>query len=139
MDDIKRIDIVDVDLNSGNVFRNWKKHTIGTADNKADCFGVRVFRNGAAVSLSSGSVQGYFSNSHGENIVISGSSYVSISGNVAQVTLPQACYNYEGLFSLAIKLINTSNSTTETMRIVDGMVDNTHTGSAVAPTGAVPT
>ena len=53
--------------------------------------------------------------------------------------LPQACYNYEGQFTLAIKLISTSEGVTGTMRIVDGMVDNTNVNGAVAPTGTIPT
>ena len=53
------------------------------------------------------------------------------------MTLPQACYNYEGQFTLAIKLIG--GGVTGTMRIVDGVIDNTNTGSAAAPTGTVPT
>ena len=128
-------DIVDIELNSGNVHRSFLKHSIGTADAKADHFGVRTFRGGVPVDLSGVSVQGYFRNSQGTNIAITSGNIVS--GNVAEVVLPQACYNYEGPFCLAIKLIG--DGVTGTMRIVDGVVDNTNTGSAVAPTGAVPT
>lgn len=140
MDDIKRINLVDIDLNSGSIHRSFLAHSIGTADSKADCFGVRVYRNGEAVSLDGGgSVQGYFRNSQGTNIAISNSSYRYISGNTAYIILPQACYNYEGPFTLAVKVINSGAGVTGTMRIVDGMVDNTNTGDAVAPTGTVPT
>lgn len=137
MDDIKRMDIVDIELNSGSIHRGWLNHSIGTGDAKANCFGVRLFRDKEPVSLSGGSVQGFFRNSQGQNIALT--SEGTISNNVAYVTLPQACYNYEGQFTLAIKVINSSLGITGTMRIVDGMVDNTNTGSAVAPTGTVPT
>lgn len=137
MDDIKLMNIVDIELNSGNLHRSWLNHSIGTGDAKANCFGVRLFRDGEAVSLTGGSVQGFFRNSHGENIAITSGN--TISGNVAYVVLPQACYNYEGQFTLAIKVINSSAGVTGTMRIVDGVVNNTNTGNAVAPTGTVPT
>ena len=44
---------------------------------------------------------------------------------------------YTANSTLAIKVIG--GGVTGTMRIVDGIVDNTNTGSAVAPTGTVPT
>ena len=137
MDNITKIDLVDIELNSGSLHRSWLNHSIGNADAKANAFGVRVFRNGEPVSLTGGSVQGYFRDSQGNNIALT--SQGTIDGNVAYVTLPQACYNYDGQFTLAIKLINSSEGITGTMRIVDGMVNNTNTGSAVAPTGTVPT
>lgn len=137
MDNITRIDLVDIELNSGSLHRSWLNHSIGTADEKANAFGIRAYRNGEAVNLDGGSVQGYFRNSQGENIAITSGN--TISGNMAYVVLPQACYNYEGQFTLAIKVINDNDDITGTMRIVDGMVDNTHTGSAIAPTESVPT
>lgn len=128
-------DIVDIDLNCGNIHRSFLMRTIGKGDSNANRFGVRVFRGKESVDLTGASCQGFFRNSQGENIALT--SHGTISGNVAYVTLPQACYNYEGSFSLAIKLVG--GGVTGTMRIVDGMVDNAHTGGAVAPTEAVPT
>jgi len=127
--------IVNINLNSGNVHRSFLQQSIGMADNQADRFGVRVFRDGTAVDLTGVSVQGYFRDPKGNNIAITSGNVVS--GNEAVVVLPQACYTYEGQFTLAIKLVG--GGVTGTMRIVDGIVDNTNTGSAVAPTGAVPT
>lgn len=132
---IYKEDIVDINLETGNIHRSFLGRSIGTADSGADHFGVRVFRDGAAVSLSGVSVQGYFRDSHGNNIAITSGN--SVSGNVATVVLPQACYNYEGQFVLAIKLVG--GGVTGTVRIVDGVVDNTNTGGAVAPTSTVPT
>ena len=130
-------DIVDINLETGNIHRSFLKHSIGMKDQKADHFGVRVFRNGEAVSLTGVSVQGVFMPPQGSPIAITSGNIVS--GNVAEVVLPQACYNYDGQFTLAIKLVDASNSVTGTVRIVDGMVDNTHASGTVAPTSAVPT
>lgn len=128
-------DIADIELNSGSIFRNFLKHSIGLGDAAANRFGVRVFRDGDAETLSSVSCQGFFRNANGENIALT--SYGTVSGNEAYVTLPQACYTVEGRFTLAIKLVG--GGVTGTMRIIDGVVDNTNTDSPVAPTGSVPT
>lgn len=135
MENITRMDIVQIELNSGNLHRSWLNHSIGSGDIQANAFGVDVFRDGEPVSLSGGSVQGYFRDPRGNNIAITTGN--TVSGNRAYVVLPQACYNYDGQFTLAIKVIG--GGVTGTMRIVDGIVDNTNTGSAVAPTGTVPT
>lgn len=132
---IYKSDIVDINLETGSIHRSFLKHAIGTADQAADRFGIRAFRDGAPVDLSGASCYGYFRNSHGTNIALTSNG--TVSGNLAYVTLPQACYNYEGNFTLAIKLL--VSGVTSTVRIIDGVVDNTNTGSAVAPTSAVPT
>jgi hypothetical protein len=137
MSSITRMDIVDIELNSGNVHRSWLNHSIGSGDNNANAFGVRLFRNSEPVDIGAGWVQGFFRNSQGQNIALTENGV--IDGNVTYVTLPQACYNYEGQFTLAIKLVSPGFTSTVTMRIVDGIVDNTNTGGAVAPTGTVPT
>lgn len=128
-------DIAVVELNSGSLHRSFLNHSIGLGDAAANRFGVRVFRDGEAETLSGVTCQGFFRNANGENIALT--SYGTIDGNMAYVTLPQACYNVEGMFTLAIKLVG--GGVTGTMRIVDGVVDNTNTGGAVAPTGSVPT
>lgn len=132
---IYKEDIATINLEVGNIFRSFVKHTIGTADNAADRFGIRVMRGEEEVDLSGCSCYGYFRDPHGNNIALT--SQGTVDGNVAYVTLPQACYNYEGQFCLSIKLIG--GGVTGTMRIVDGVIDNTNTGSAAAPTGTVPT
>ena len=103
---IYKEDIASIELTTGNIHRSFMNRTIGSGDNKADRFGIRVFREGNAVSLSGVTVQGVFMPPQGDPIAITGSTYTSISGNVALVTLPQACYNYEGMFTLAIKLVS---------------------------------
>lgn len=128
-------DIVNIELESGNIHRSFMKHSIGTGDSAANRFGIRVLRNGEEVDLTGCSCYGYFQDPHGNNIALTSNG--TVDGAVAYVTLPQACYNYEGQFCLSIKLIG--GGVTGTMRIVDGVIDNTNTGSAVAPTSTVPT
>lgn len=130
-----REDIVDIELTGGNIHRSFAKHSIGSGDAAANRFGVRVFRNGEPVILTGATCEGFFR--QGNNAPIALTDYGTVSGNVAYVTLPQACYNYEGQYVLAIKLV--SSSVTGTMRIVDGMVDNTGSDAAVAPTESIPT
>ena len=130
-------DIVDINLETGNIHRSFLKHSIGYKDQKADHFGIRTYRDGVPVDLTGVSVQGIFLPPQGDPIAITSGNIVD--GNVAEVVLPQACYNYDGQFTLSIKLVDSNNSVTGTMRIVDGMVDNTHASGTVAPTDAVPT
>ena len=132
---IYKQDIVDIDLNKGMVYRDFCNHTIGSGDKDADRFGMRIFRDGVAESLSGVSIQAIFLNPLGTAIALT--SHGTIIGNTAFVTLPQACYDYDGQFCLTIKLIG--DGVTGTMRIVDGIVDNTHSVGTVAPTGSVPT
>lgn len=134
---IYREDIVDIDLTSGTLHRSFLNHSIGKGDNMENRFGVRLFRDGSPVSLDNCTCQGYFIDPQGIHIAITGTTLTGHSGNVAWVQLPQACYNYEGQFTLAIKVVDTS--VTGTMRIIDGMICNTGSDSAVAPTGTVPT
>ena len=136
---IYKRDIVDINLETGNIHRSFLKHSIGYLDQQADRFGIRTYRDGAPVDLSGVSVQGIFMPPQGSPISITGVQYTAVSGNEAIVVLPQACYNYDGQFTLAIKLVDSTNAITGTMRIIDGMVDNTHASGTVAPTSAVPT
>lgn len=128
-------DIVDINLNTGNIFRSFLGHSIGYKDDDADRFGIRAFRDGVPVDLSGASCQAIFMNPNGTNIALT--SYGTVSGNVAYVTLPPACYDYEGQFCLAIKLVG--DGVTGTVRIVDGTVTRTGASGAVAPTSSVPT
>ena len=132
-----REDIVDIDLIGGSIHRSFLMRSIGKADILGNRFGVRLFRNGQPENIGGGSCTGLFMAPNGQNILISGSGNTGVSGNVAWVQLPQACYNVEGQFALAIKISN--GTVTGTMRIVDGMVENTGSDSPVAPTGTVPT
>lgn len=131
---VYREDLVDIELESGSLHRSFLNHSIGKGDNLGNRFGVRLYRNGEPVNIGAASCIGIFMAPDGTNIALA-SQYTG--ENVAYVTLPQACYNVEGQFSLAIKVIK--DGITETMRIVDGVVDNTGVDGAVAPVGTVPT
>ena len=132
-----REDIADIELESGTLFRSFANRNIGEGDIIANRYGVRLFRNGEPVNIGGGSCQGIFMAPDGQNILISGSTYTGVNGNVAYVDLPQACYNVNGQFTLAIKVIG--GGVTGTMRIVDGVVNNTGVTGAVAPTETIPT
>ena len=135
---IFRQDIVDIELNNnGTIHRTFLARAIGKGDKMGNRFGVRLFWDGQPVNLDLASTEGFFMAPDGQNILISGSSYTSTGGNVGWVQLPQACYNVEGQFTLTIKVID--DNVTGTMRIIDGVVDNTGVTGAVAPTGSVPT
>lgn len=119
-------DIVDIEMNTGVIHRSFLARTIGEGDKLANRFGVRAYRNGAAESLS-GSCTGHFIRADGGTVAVTG----VISGNTAYVELPQACYAVEGQFTLAIKV--TGGDATSTLRIVDGVVSNTDTGTVIDP------
>lgn len=128
-------DMADIDLSTGTIFRSFLNRTIGYKDDDADRFGVRVFRDGAPQDLSGASCQAVFMAPDGTKIALT--SYGTVSSNEAYVTLPPACYDAEGQFTLAIKLVG--GGVTSTVRIVDGVVVNTGASGTVSPTGAVPT
>ena len=135
--DIRKMDLVDIELNTGNIHRSWLNHSIGLGDIKANAFGVRVFRNGEPVNVEEATCQGVMMMPNGSNILIEGSSLTSVSGNTAYVILPQSAYAAEGQFALAIRLIG--SGITGTMRIVDGVINNTGTSVTVEPGTEVPT
>lgn len=129
---IYKSDIVDIDLETGSIYRNYLNRTIGEGDTDANRFGVHVLRNGAEVPLDGVTCTGYFIRSAGDTVVISG----TVDGSDAYVTVPQACYAYDGQFSLTIKLAG--GGVTGTMRIVDGVVANTTTGTIIDPGTIMP-
>lgn len=124
-------DIIDVELTGGNIARSFMKKTIGEGDALANRFGIRAYRNGVAENLG-GTCLGLFIRADGGTVPVEG----VVSGNEAYVELTQACYAVEGQFALAIKVTN--GNATGTLRIVDGIVDNTTTGSAVDPGTVIP-
>lgn len=126
-------DILKMDMNRAGFHRSFLEHSIGRADNIANRIGVELYRDGEAVDLNEATCEGFFLSPAGEHIVIMGQA----SGNIAFVDLPQACYNYDGQFTLAIKIIG--GGVTGTVRMVDGQIVNTFTDGAVAPVASVPT
>lgn len=127
-----REDILKIELENGNLHRDFLRHTIGEGDALANRFGVKVFRNGEPVQLS-GTCNGYFIRADGETVPVTNG---VINGNVAYVTLTEECYAVKGIFSLAIKIA--SGGETVTMRIVDGMVSRTSTDAIVDPGTMLP-
>lgn len=127
-------DIVDIDLNSGTVFRSFANKIIGEGDENANRFGVRLWRNGEPVDAGGSTCIGYFIRYGDENTVIINSGL--FSGQEVYVTLPESCYAYDGGFSLVIKLVG--GDVTGTMRIVDGTVVNSLLGSPIDPGNVIP-
>lgn len=125
-------DIVNIELESGNIHRSFLHHSIGEGDDRANRFGVRLFRNGEPENVS-GSCFGLFIRADGATVAINNG---TVSGNVAYVTLPDTCYAVEGQFCLTIK-VGTANDTI-TLRIVDGVVSRTSTNVAVDPGTIIP-
>ena len=123
-----REDIVNIELSSGTVARSELNHTLGGGDYKADRFGVRAYRNSSPENLT-GTISGYFIRADGYTVPIASG---SVSGNKAYITLPAACYEVEGKFTLSIKL--TGNGVNGTVRIVDGTVMRTSTDAAASTT-----
>lgn len=135
---IYKEDIVNVELETGTIHRSFLCQAIGKGDHYANRFGVALVRNGEAVTIDgNASCQGLFMAPDGNNILISGTDFTGVSGNKAWVQLPQACYNVEGKFTLAIKVLG--YGIVGTYRIIDGVVDNTGVTGAVAPVETVPT
>lgn len=129
---IYKTDIADVELNGG-IHRSFCGNLIGEGDIQGDRFGVRCYRDGQAESVAGSTVVGYFIRADGSTVVISSG---VVDGNLAYVILPQSCYAVEGAFSLAIKL--TGGGITGTVRIVDGAVARTTTGTVVDPGNVIP-
>ena len=129
---IYKEDIVNIDLENAEISRSFVKHTIGEGDIYANRFGVKVLRNGEPVNMTGVTCSGYFIRSDGGTVYLTG----AVEGNTAYVSLAQACYAVEGQFALAIKL--TGGGITGTMRIVDGVVSNTTTGTVVDPGNILP-
>lgn len=129
---IFRRDIVDIELESGTVFRSFMNKAIGEADVNENRFGFRCLRNGEPVSLTGTAVLGHFIRADGNTVQLTG----EVDGDTAFVTLPATCYAVEGQFTLAIKL--SGGGVTGTIRIVDGTVVSTTNGAVIDPGNVIP-
>lgn len=125
-------DIVNIELENGNIHRTFLNHSIGAGDNSANRFGVRLFRNGVPENVS-GSCFGLFIRADGQTVTVNGG---TVTGNTAYVTLPEACYVVEGQFCLTIKVSGADNAVT--LRIIDGVVSRTSTSVLVDPGTVIP-
>lgn len=125
-------DIANIELESGTVFRTFNNKMIASGDVSGNIYGVRLFRNGNPVSMSGASCVGYFIRSDGITLVING----TVSNGIAYVELPEAAYAVGGNFTLAVKVSGTGFA--ETMRIIDGTVVLTSTGTIADPASEIP-
>lgn len=129
---IYREDIVDIELESGSVFRSFMNKSIGEGDVGGNRFGFRCLRNGVPVSLIGSAIVGHFIRADGNTIQLFG----EIEGDTGFVTLPATCYAVEGQFTLVIKLGN--SDIVGTIRMVDGTVVNTTNGAVIDPGDVIP-
>ncbi len=129
---IFRNDIVDIELESGTVFRSFMNKSIGEGDENANRFGFRCLRNGVPVSLTGSAVLGHFIQADGNTIQLTG----EVDGDTAYVLLSADCYAVEGQFALAIKL--SGGGVTGTIRMVDGTVVSTTNGAVIDPGNVIP-
>lgn len=104
-------------------------------DCMSNLIGVNVFNNGQAASLS-GTVTGYVVRADGQTVLVSGSSYVGLTGNKATIKLPQSAYYVPGVVSIVIKL--TTGSVITTLAAVTGVIYRTSTDAIVDPGHVIP-
>ena len=131
-------DIISMDLNRGSVHRSFLNHAISSNDIFGNRFGMRLFKGGEEVDVSMASCIGYFIRADGETVVINGG--LAQTDNALSVWLPQSCYAVEGNFTLTLKVSKTEQNGTITtaLRIIDGTVINTTTGTLIDPGTVVP-
>lgn len=132
MENLCMRDVVNIDLNKG-LSRTYAGMVLATGDKMANCFGAALYRGGDAVDITGYAVTGYFiRKGNAETVLIEGKA----NGNEAIVELPQACYTSDGSFSLAIKV--SGADVTATVRVVDGAIRLTQTGTLIDPGDVVP-
>lgn len=127
-------DIIDIDLNSGSVYRSFANKTISEGDISANRYGVRLWRGKTPATAEGATCMGYFiRHGNGDTVTINGGAF---SGQKVYIDLPESCYAYDGAFTLVIKLIG--GGVTGTMRVVDGTVINSMIGSPIDPGSVIP-
>lgn len=104
-----------------------------TGDNEAHTFCVRCSRGHTSVSLTGAGITGYFIRSDGVTIAITG----AVENDAAVLTLPAACYAYQGRFSLVIKA--SKGDVIHTILWVSGSVSKSRTDEVVDPGEVIPT
>lgn len=127
-------DIADIELSSGTIHRSFAQRIIGEGDGNANRYGIRLWRHGEPESVGGSTCMGYFiRHGNGDTVTINGGIF---SGQEAFVELPEACYAYDGGFTLVIKLVG--SGVTGTMRIIDGTVVDSMIGSPIDPGSVIP-
>lgn len=133
-------DYVTIDLDTGTVHRSFCDHVICQDNAQGNLFGVKLLKGGEPATVPEGTTcTGYFIRPDGNTVTIPGDVAEIVpdgEGQRAWVVLPQACYAYPGQFTLVINL-HKGNYTT-TVRIVDGTVVKTRTGTIIDPGIPIP-
>lgn len=120
-----------VDLNA-DTLQDTLRTPLGMHNAQAQTFAVVVTEGGAPATLTGAGCTGYFIRADGYTVTISG----TVSGNVAMVTLPAACYAVQGRCKLSVNV--TIGSTIHTLLMVEGYADRTRTDAIVDDSKLIP-
>lgn len=122
--------IYTVDLN-----QPMKRHDVGllaTYDKKANRFGAKLTRDGAAVDVSGCAVYGYFIRPNEHTVLFNG----AVSEGIVYVDLPENCYYYDGAFTLSVKIKN--GDMEQTVLLCDGRISQTRTDATIDEENVLP-
>ena len=125
-------DYLDIDLITGTTARTFMNKAIGEGDANGNRYGVRLFKDKTPEVITGKTCVGYFIRPDGITLIING----AVNENTAYVELPAAAYAIPGSFTLTIKIA--SSDFVETVRIVDGTIVDTFTGSIYDPASEIP-
>ncbi len=116
--------IYKVDLNQQLVRRDVG--LLATFDSKANRFGAELYRDGASVSASGYTVNGYFIRPNEETVPIPG----TVQGNLVYVDLLPGCYVYDGAFEFALKI--KQGDVEQTVLLCYGTVERSRTDATAS-------
>lgn len=120
-----------VDINKAIRCENLE--TFFKHDSLAHTFQIAVVSNGSPVNLTGYSAVAYFNRPTADTVAVVG----SVTGNVVSITLAEACYAYEGHFTLVIRLTD-GESSKIAIYWADGNVRIDSNDATVDPGGVVP-
>ena len=109
----------------------WPNALMLCGDNQAHTWRIALLDGGRAAQLT-GTVTGYFVRPDGNTVAVQG----SLTGNVASVTLAQACYAYEGDIQAVMRLYSGGRLVTLSALILP--VRKVLTDSIVDPGNVIP-
>lgn len=121
-----------VDLNASPASGKWFGALMLINDNNAHTWEVAVKKGGSDVSLTGGSVTGYFRRKDDVTVMVTG----EVEGNIARVTLPQACYAYQGNLTGIMRLTMGDDIMTLAMQVFT--VSSVMTDQIADPTNLIP-
>lgn len=120
-----------VDLNA-DTLRDTLRTPLAMHNAQAQTFALVITDGGAPATLTGAGCTGYFIRADGYTVTISG----TVSGNIAMVTLPAACYAVQGRCKLSVNV--TVGSTIHTLLMVEGYADRTRTDAIVDDSHLIP-